>query len=42
MCGTPEFVAPEIIAYDFVSSATGYHIIKNKQFINSSVLLKLE
>jgi len=24
MCGTPEFVAPEIIAYDFVSSATGY------------------
>ncbi|XP_023322936.1 myosin light chain kinase, smooth muscle isoform X2 [Eurytemora carolleeae] len=22
MCGTPEFVAPEIIAYDFVSSAT--------------------
>lgn len=23
MCGTPEFVAPEIVTYDIVTSATG-------------------
>ena len=23
MCGTPEFVAPEVVNYDFVDSATG-------------------
>jgi hypothetical protein len=23
MCGTPEFVAPEVVNYDFIAAATG-------------------
>jgi hypothetical protein len=23
MCGTPEFVAPEVVNYDFINAATG-------------------
>ena len=23
LCGTPEFVAPEVVSYDFISTGTG-------------------
>ena len=40
MCGTAEFIAPEIVAYDFVSGATDMWAIGKEQinilkFINS-------
>jgi hypothetical protein len=41
MCGTPEFVAPEVVNYDFIDAATGIHkLYKTPQSLPSCPLIR--